>query len=286
MRRALASGERAGARYALATPKQTPTGLTGMQLGSRAGESLEFKDHRHYQPGDDLRRIDWQAYARSDKLIVKVYREEVNPHLDLLLDGSASMGLVESAKPRAALGLAAALVTAAENAGFAHQVHLAGEGCRPLEQGAVRPSAWPDVDFDATRSLAEALEQLPPRWRAQGLRVLVSDLLFMGDPLRTVEHLAHGAAGVHVVQLLADADVNPAQRGNVRLVDSESGAVREVFIDAAAERRYRDNLARHQQHWHAAVRQVGGTMTTLIAEPLVERWDLSDLVQAGVLEVG
>src|SRR5499426_1886595 len=103
----LIEGERAGMRYALEPPRTASAALAGLQFGRQAGASLEFRDHRDYQPGDDLRRIDWNAFARSDKLTVKLYREEISPHLDIVLDSSRSMALAASAKLRAAAGLAA-----------------------------------------------------------------------------------------------------------------------------------------------------------------------------------
>ncbi|MBY0228590.1 MAG: DUF58 domain-containing protein, partial [Gemmataceae bacterium] len=63
LRRWLAEGERAASRYALAVPRRAPGGQAGTALAQRAGSSLEFKDHRAYEPGDDLRHIDWNAYA-------------------------------------------------------------------------------------------------------------------------------------------------------------------------------------------------------------------------------
>lgn len=284
-RHALTEGEQAGARYALAAPANVPTGLAGIQLGRQAGASLEFKDHREYQPGDDLRRIDWAAYARSDKLTVKLYREEVNPHLDVLVDGSASMALTESTKPLATLGLAAAMASAAANAGYTHSAHIAQSGCMPIAHGADRPSAWDAIEFAGDDDPERAILQLPPRWRPQGIRVLISDLLWLGEPNNVLDHMANSAAAVYVIQVLARADVEPEQRGNVRLVDCESGEVREVFVDAIAERRYRENLARHQDLWNQAARTVGATMTTVVAEDLVEDWDLGELVAAEVLTV-
>ncbi len=281
----LAEGERVGLRYSLAVPRHVPSGLAGVQLGSRAGASLEFKDHRDYEPGDDLRFIDWQAYARSDRLTVKLYREEVNPHVDLLIDASASMALAGSAKPRAALGIAAAAVAAAANASYTHAAWLAADGCHRVRRGTDAPQGWEGIGFDHAGSLAEALGRMPPRWRPQGIRILVSDLLFMGDPLTTLEQIAHQASAAYVVQVLAAADADPPQRGNVRLVDSESGEVQEVFIDAAAQQRYRDNLARHQDNWQRACTRVGARMATLVAERLVGDWDLGELVAAEMLNV-
>ncbi len=281
----LNEGERAGSRYALSVPSRVPTGLAGLQLGQHAGASLEFKDHRDYQPGDDLRRIDWSAYARSDKLIVKLYREEVNPHLDILLDGSTSMALQDSAKAQAALGVTAALVAAATNAGYSHQAYIAHDGCAPIAHGSDRPGAWDEIRFTGAGHPEAALLRAPPAWRGQGIRVLVSDLLWMGEPNTTLDHLAAGSAAVYVVQVLARADVEPPQRGNVRLVDCESGELKEVFVDAIAERRYHENLARHQENWNLAARAVGATMTTIVAEDIVKNWDLEALVAAEVLTV-
>src|SRR4051794_14097653 len=117
LRRYLVEGERAGLRYALGVPKHAPVGLSGSTLGHRAGSSLEFKDHRDYQPGDDLRHIDWSAYARTDVLSVKLYREEVTPHLDVVVDCSKSMTLEGSSKGPATVALAAFFASAARNAG-------------------------------------------------------------------------------------------------------------------------------------------------------------------------
>ena len=103
LRHSLLAGELAGSRYVLRTPRGLPAGTVGLHQGARAGSSLEFKEHRDYEPGDDLRHIDWNAYARSDHLVVKLFHEEVTPHLDIVLDGSRSMALTGSAKAAAAL---------------------------------------------------------------------------------------------------------------------------------------------------------------------------------------
>lgn len=284
-RQFLLEGERAGMRYALAVPRTTAATSAGAQLGQRAGSSLEFREHRDYQPGDDLRRIDWNAFARSDKLTVKLYREEISPHLDIVLDGSRSMALEGSAKMRAAVGLSAALAVAAANAGYSHRVWLARDTCAPVINSENRPAAWAEINFDFSGNPAESFARVPPRLRRQGMRALVSDLLWLGEPLQVLQHLAHGAAAIVVVQVLAEADVNPPERGRVRLVDAETNERREIVIDEAAVDRYRAALARHQQNWQRACRQVGATMVNVVAEEIVADWNLAALVKAEVLKV-
>ena len=82
---------RVAAAFRLAMPRTPVGGRLGERLGSGTGSSLEFQDYRQYTMGDDLRHVDWSAYARSEVLTVRLYREEVAPRIDLVLDISRSM---------------------------------------------------------------------------------------------------------------------------------------------------------------------------------------------------
>ncbi|NLX04694.1 MAG: DUF58 domain-containing protein [Phycisphaerae bacterium] len=281
----LLRGQQAGAAYALLTPRNAAWGLAGGQMANRPGSSLEFMDHREYQPGDDLRHIDWSAFARTDKLTLKVFREEVTPHADIVLDGSRSMALEGTAKAQAALGLAAAVAEAAANANFTHAAWITGDFCRPIHHGADSPATWDGFAFDSRTTPAEAVLRSPPAFRPHGVRILISDLLWMGEPIVALSRLAERAAATFVIQLLARDDVDPPERGNIRLVDSETNEIQEIFLDASAQQRYRDNLARHQDHWQRAAVQAGGRMLTLVAEDLVEDWDLGPLAAAQIVKV-
>jgi uncharacterized protein (DUF58 family) len=284
-RRYLMLGEEAGARFALAAPRRTPLGSAGVHMGNRSGSSLEFKDHREYQAGDDLRRIDWNAFARTDKLILKMYQEEVSPHLDLVIDGSRSMALEGSRKLEATLGLSALFAMSAVNAGFSQSVWLTREFCQKVEGSAGRPTQWEGLSFDHTGNVSDAFALARPAWRRQGIRMLVSDLLWLGDPIQTLQYLARDSSSVVIVQVLAQADIEPPQRGNVRLVDSETEQTREMLIDAVSVQRYKEAMARHRDNWQFACRQIGAVMTTVVAEAVAQSWQLEDLVAAEVLKV-
>ncbi len=94
-----------GAAVTLATVPHS-AGIAGKRLGRHTGNALEFAEYREYQPGDDLRRLDWSVYARSEQLMVKLFREEIDPRCDLILDHSASMAAGSGEKGAVALGLA------------------------------------------------------------------------------------------------------------------------------------------------------------------------------------
>ena len=267
-RQFLIAGEQMGLRYALALPQATLAGQRGEKLGRHAGSSVDFQDYRDYQPGDDLRHIDWNAYARTDQLTVKLFREEVQPHLDLILDTSSSMALTDSPKAHALHELAALFATAAANARCSHAVWVTGEGFQRVANDTQPPSAWGEIPLGGARSFEESHGLLPPRLRRQGIRIVISDLFWPGDPLPTLRKLTEGAAAVTLVQLLTPADLEPPKPGNVQLEDSETGETLSLYIDTTIQEQYRKTLQRLQQSWDHAAQQTGAELVTLIANNL------------------
>jgi uncharacterized protein (DUF58 family) len=274
-------GERAALPYSLGVPRHAPIGVVGGALSQRAGSSLEFRDHRAYEPGDDLRHIDWSAYARTDQLTIKLFREEVAPILDVVIDSSRSMDLEGSEKAGAAVALASFFVTAAIRSGYTHLAWLLGEKVRPVPNGNRPPAQWEGVLFGHRGAPPAAM----PPFRPGGTRVLISDLLWLGDPLALLRPLAERAAVCVVVNLLARADAEPPVGESLRMIDAETDEVREIHVDAAAAKQYRESLARHQDNWQQACRQVGATFLALTAEDVLRKWNLDALVASEVLKV-
>jgi uncharacterized protein (DUF58 family) len=283
-RDALLGGSAAGANFVLSPPRHAPGGTAGLLLTKLSGNSLDFREHRDYHVGDDVRQIDWNVFARSDQLTVKVHHDEMSPHLDLLLDTSRSMALAGSKKSEAALALSALLATAAGNGGFSRSVWLAGESCDLMPDSSAPPSAWNEIRFDCRGTPAASLARHTPNWKPFAMRILVSDLLWLGDPDEVLRPLAHRAAAVVVIQLLAESDLRPGRRGNFRLVDSETSTAAEVLLDDRAVRRYADALRRHEENWSRAVRQLGGVLVTLVAEEFLDGWRVDPLARYEILQ--
>jgi hypothetical protein len=282
--KALLDGANAGANYVLSPPRHAPGGTAGLLLTKLSGSSLDFREHRDYHAGDDVRQIDWNVYARSDQLTVKIHHEEMSPHLDLVLDTSRSMTVAGSRKAEATLVLSSLLATAAANGGFSRSVWLAGETCSLMPDSSAPPPAWNEIRFDWRGTVSDSLARHTPNWKPFGMRVLVSDLLWLGDPEQVLRPLAHRAAALVVVQLLAKRDLTPDRRGNFRLVDSESGGTAEVLVDDRAVKRYTDALRRHEENWSRAVRQLGGVLVTFVAEEFLEGWRVDPLARYEVLQ--
>jgi uncharacterized protein (DUF58 family) len=282
----LLEGEAVAARFALAAPRNGPVNRSGSVLGSQAGSSLEFRDYRAYEAGDDLRHIDWNAYARSDQLNVKLYREEVLPHLDMLIDGSRSMALADTAKARATLALAGFFTSAAANAGYSHAGWLLSGMGVPLGDRHQHPLAWEGVRFDLGTSPLPALSSAAARFRPRSVRILLSDLMWDADPARVVRQIVDRAASAVVIQVLAREDADPALNGYVQLVDCETGELRELRVDRAMLDRYLSNLHKLQGHWHDCCRSAGVIFVVVIAEDLLDDWrQIDPLMAAGMLQV-
>ena len=281
----LMQGYHWGSNYLFVDPPVSPAGTVGNSLARATGSSLEFMEHREYMAGDDLRRIDWNAYARNDRLALKLYRDEVNPHVDLLLDVSKSMALPDTRKSEAACALAGFFASAAAAAHFTFNLWVTDNGCRKLGRSTGIPTAWDPFEFTGMQTPADAMQQQPPNWRPRGIRIFVSDLLFLADPEQVVAAVAAHAAVTIVIQLLAQSDANPPGEGNLRLIDSETSQRFELFLDSLARKRYLANLGRHQENYNAACRRHGATMTTLIDEQFLEHRAVDDLLAAEMIRV-
>src|SRR5262245_19512304 len=175
-------------------------------MGRGTGASLEFTDFREYVAGDDLRHLDWRSYARTDALHVRLFRDEVAPHLDVVLDLSASMASTPG-KERAARGLADALAELAARSGS--RARRLAAGGPPIGEDAAPPMTG--------RGTPSLLPRAPLRPR--GLRAVVSDFLVADDPVPRLRELAAGAAHLYVVHLLDPWELDPDLEGATTLVD-------------------------------------------------------------------
>ena len=283
--RSLAAGARRGAGYRLVLPREAMRGAAGGRLGLLAGSSLDFHDYREYHPGDDLRHLDWGVYARTDREIVKLFREEVEPKLDIVLDASASMDLADTRKGEAALTLSATLAAAALNAACRPALWLAGADFTRVENAeGERPEGWRLSAFGRAATPCAAIAGGAARLRRNGIRVFVSDLLWPGEPEKTLACLADGAAALFVVQLLARDEETPPALGRYRLDDVETGEVRDVFLDAAAVDAYRATLAAHRERWNRACAGCGARWAALTDADVLTAARLDALERVGLLE--
>ena len=223
--------------------------VKGERRSPRKGISVEFSDYRQYGVGDDLRYVDWNVYARLDRLYLKLFVDEEDLCLHLLVDASASMGFGEPSKLGYSARLAGALgfvgLVGLERVGVGVVRDRMAEGFNPARG---RTQAIPLMDFlgrlraGGLTSLNDGLAAYALRSREAGLAVLVSDLMDPGGYERGLKALLERRFDVHVVHVLAADEMNPSFGGDLRLLDAETDEERDLTLDAEALRGYLDRL--------------------------------------------
>lgn len=263
-----AAVERAAAGRALALPRGPQRGKVGEVRSNSVGSALELHDFRHYQPGDDVRHLDWNAVARTGELVLRVRQDEVSPRVEVVLDATASMGVTPE---KAARAREAALLfcVVAQRAGLEAVLISVGEAPRRAVGHEAR-TALRALEPRGKEPFFEALGRAPPL-RPCGVRVLVSDLLFDAPPEPLARRLARGASAFFVAQVLDAEDLAPTGGAGARLTDAESGEVLERVLTAEVLQRYRDRLEAHQRLWAQAVLGVRGRLATGSAELAIDR---------------
>lgn len=276
--------QRAASVYQLGLPRVPVSGRTGELLGRGTGSSVEFQEYREYFPGDDVRHLDWAAYARSDSLMVRLFREEISPNTEILLDTSCSMTTGEHGqKRRLATQLAGLFALLAGQLGAQVKVRLVGdEQAVPsltIEQ-LDRLGEWP---FTARRPLPESLLDSGLRLQRQSMRIVLSDFLFPHDPDRLLRQLAAASSSLWLLQILTRWEADPEPLGGRHLQDVETEFENDLLIDAQAIAGYRRRLAQVQESLLASCRRVHATFTTLIADDGLAAVCREPLMRCGVL---
>lgn len=270
-------------QYQLGLPRTPPSGRSGELLGRGAGSALEFQEYRPYVPGDDVRQLDWAAYARSDTLMVRLFREEISPRTEILLDVSASMASgTDDSKSRLTRQLGGLMTVLAGRKGARPALYLIED--EPIQAvGTEALDRLGQIQFTARRSLFEQLEDQSIQMKRRSVRIVISDFLFPHDPETLVRRLSSEASTLWLIQVLNRFEANPDQQGGRRCIDIENGSHAEIVIDAAAIRAYSRRLANLQAELRKSCRCVQGLMATVVSDSGLVAVCRNELCAAGIL---
>jgi len=247
----------------LLSRRMARSGLRGERRSPSLGRGVEYADYRSYQAGDDYRYIDWNIYSRLDRLFVKLFSDEEDINVHLLIDRSASMayapagaggaarvGVPAAAAPELSKLEYAARVAAAIGyiglvnldrvgaAGFDRRITASLGAGRGRGQalhlfrflGGLRPGERSD--------LSAAMREYVHGTRRRGLLVLLSDLLMPDGYAEGLKLARAHRFDLFLIHVLSEDDLTPPLAGDLRLIDSESGAPLEVTVDGPALRAY------------------------------------------------
>ncbi|MDX2131093.1 MAG: DUF58 domain-containing protein [Planctomycetota bacterium] len=227
--------------------------LKGERRSKKRGQSVEFADHRPYATGDDIRHIDWNIYARLDQIFMKLFLEEEDLSLHLVLDCSGSADCGEPGKflfmQKAVMALGyvglvnlnrvSATAMGAGAGGVVSNIRDLRGRRRVHDLAQWVCSLTPEGDF----SFREATERIALTRRGKGLMLVFSDYFFKEGYEEGLRRLVGHGYDVYVMQVLSPQEVDPPLTGDLRLRDVEDLDTAEVTISAPLLKRYKANLA-------------------------------------------
>ncbi|HZT80019.1 MAG TPA: DUF58 domain-containing protein [Gemmataceae bacterium] len=264
--------------------------MKGERRSKKKGQSVEFADYRNYVIGDDLRFLDWNLYARLDKLFLRLFMEEEDLHFYVLIDNSLSMDFGTPSKLHYAKQVAAAL-------GFIGLVNLDRvvmeafndrlTQTMPAVRG--RRSLWRLLDFltkiepAGPSDLKQALKTFSLKSSGKGIVVLLSDLMDKGGYEDALRYLVARQMDIYVIQILSQEEIEPDVVGDLKLTDVEDGDVAEITVSGPLLRRYKQNLAAYRAAIHEFCTRRGVTYIFTSNQVPFDRLVLTYLRQRGLV---
>lgn len=225
------------------------SGGAGEHIAKRRGGSAEFQEHRPYTAGDDVRRIDWAAMARSGQPVVKVFRAEEDIIARLVCDASASLDFGEPSKLYAAKRLAAAVGYLALADSERAQVVTARDGdarLHPPARGrgglAALLRVLDSIQATGRTDLAGTVQRVLRESARPGLLLVVSDFFDPGPVLSALSRAVAAGHDVILAQVLAHEEMEPSHEGDWAFEDAETGELVELTVDASAVEAYTERL--------------------------------------------
>ena len=245
--------------------------MKGERRSRRKGQSVEFADFRNYVPGDDLRFIDWNLYARLDKLFLKLFLEEEDLHFYTLIDTSESMNFGNPTKLQYAKQLAAALGYIGLCRADRVKIETMDQTLRqrsPVFRG--RKSLWQmmklvnKIESRPFENLSAAAKNFTLRNSGKGILVLISDLMDKNGYENALRFLLTKQWDIYLVHVLSEAEIKPDLAGDIRLIDCEDHDATEITVSPRLLQRYTETLNQFvsQARHFCARRGIAYTLTS------------------------
>lgn len=269
--------------------------MKGDRRSKKRGTSVEFADYRNYSPGDDLRRLDWNVFARHDKAVVKLLEDEEDLAVHVIVDVSASMDFPKEGEDSAynkllyAKRLAAGISYIGLGENDRLQVTTVGAG---QTFGPSRGRTYTvqmlrflhGLNGGGNTDLNQILNDYAARASRPGLLFIISDFFSESGYISGLNQLIGRGYEVVIIHVLSPDEVDPMLGGDLRLIDSETGAPQEVSLDAGLINLYRQRM----EAWRGDIRNEclkrGATYVPVTTDVPWERVILQELRRVGVVK--
>lgn len=225
------------------------------RLSAKRGTSVEFEDYRNYAPGDDLRYLDWNVYGRLGEFFLKLYKEEENLHMTVLLDCSQSMAFGKPDKFLYARQIAAAIayigmsnLDDANVRPFTRELAAPAERLRGKGKVKVLFPYLTELAHGGETDLRRAFRRYVALERRRGVVVIVSDLYDRDGVVPALRYLKSRRHELFVIHVMDKDEVDPPLRGDLRLVDSETRSFKDITVTDALRARYKQAFETHARN--------------------------------------
>lgn len=271
--------------------------MKGERRSKKRGTSIEFADYRNYTRGDDLRRLDWNVYARLQKPYIKLLEDEEDLAVHILLDASASMNWPQEAAntdthkftyaQRLAAGIAYASLTSNDRLTLtaANSKGLQNFGpARGRARGVALLKFVGDLQSDGITDWNIMLKDYALRARQPGLCFIISDMFSPSGYMEGFNALLAQGYEVVILHVLSPDEANPPMAGDLRLVDVETGQGQEINLDPGMHQLYTARLAEWRNEIQTETRKRGAHYLSIETDTPWEKVILQDLRRLGLLK--
>lgn len=270
--------------------------IKGERRSIKRGTSIEFADYRNYAPGDDLRRLDWNVYARLDRPYIKLLEDEEDLAVHVILDASASMNWGDETSPdhnkllfgkRLFTGLGyislssndRLMMSAFSNGGIEQFGPVRGRG-----QSVALLKYAHQIQTGGTTDLNIALKDYAKRAGRPGLCFIISDMFSPSGYMDGLNLLLGKGFEIVLLHVLSPDEVTPPLSGDLRLVDVETGGVQEVSVDSGMHDLYIRRLEAWREDIRAECTKRGVHYLPLVTDMVWEKVILYELRRIGLVK--
>lgn len=261
-------------------------GYDGSRKSKSKGTSVEFSDFREYVPGDDFRKVDWNAYGRFGKLFIKLFTEEREAQVNIFIDNSKSMAFGNPKKSY--IGKQLTLILGYVALSNLDRVNIYTQYDNTLKETGFLcgkkslPSIAEHLDllnFNETTNLLKLIRRKPYK---RGISIIISDF-FADDFEETTRYLSYFNQSVIAIQVLCKEELEPQYMGDIRFIDSETEEGKDISITPAILNSYKETLKGFISNISEAIKRCGGFYTLVSNETPIEEIVFRSFVKAGIL---
>jgi len=277
-------------RLALQGSKLIQGGTGGNRRSKAKGNAIEFSDFREYTLGDDYRTIDWHAYARFERLFIKLFMEEREANITIFIDTSASMDYGKPSKGVLAKKLTAVFAymalanydrvgIAALNETITDQYpYFSGKA------GFYKTLEFIDnLPFSGKTSLNKSIPEFAPLRDRKGISIILSDFLASDGYLEAFKYLMYEQQDIIAIQILAPEELNPSFAGSLRLIDLETGDKVEVEMTTRTLNMYHKALHSYMEEFKSNCSNLDIACIQVSSAVSIEQLVFEKLPQAGII---